>query len=49
MDDHTKDSKKSSHILVLITHQWNIGAWVHSWLGYTKGISHPKITFKTLL
>ncbi len=22
---------------------------VHSWLGYIKGISHPKITLKTLL
>jgi hypothetical protein len=34
MDDHTKDSKKSSNILVLITRQWNIGAWVHSWHSY---------------
>jgi hypothetical protein len=36
-------------VVYIGVYDWSEVRWVHSWLGYTKGMSHPKITFKTVL
>jgi hypothetical protein len=36
-------------VVYISVYDWGEARWVHPWLGYTKGMLHPKITFKTLL